>query len=63
MNEQITMLKREPHWIPIERGDKGYSAGDFIYSECEKPCPCYHLTKYCPNCGARMERRNDEHNT
>lgn len=58
MNEQISMLKSKPHWIPIERGDRGYSAGDFICSECGKPCPCYHLTEYCPNCGTKMKGEN-----
>ena len=41
-------------WIPLQRGDKGYSAGDFKCSACGKPNKCYTLTDYCPNCGAKM---------
>lgn len=41
-------------WMTIERGENGYSAGDFRCSVCGKPCPCYHSTKFCPNCGADM---------
>lgn len=42
-------------WMPIERGDKGYSAGDFICSCCGKPNNCYTITDYCCSCGAEME--------
>lgn len=38
-------------WVPIHKGDTGYSVSDFVCSECGKPCPCYHLTPFCPNCG------------
>lgn len=41
-------------WIPIEKGEKGYSAGDFRCSVCGQPNKCYSLTPYCCNCGARM---------
>lgn len=41
-------------WMPIQRGDKGYSAGDFICSCCGKPNKCYSITDYCCNCGAEM---------
>lgn len=41
-------------WIPISKGQRGYSAGDFQCSDCGKPNKCYHLTAYCPNCGAKM---------
>ena len=47
-------------WMPIEKGDKGYSAGDFICSCCGKPNNCYTITDYCCSCGAKMERRTDE---
>lgn len=48
--------KPSKHWIPIKRGEPGYSAGDFRCGVCGKACPCYHLTAYCPNCGTKMER-------
>ena len=41
-------------WVPISKGEKGYSAGDFKCSVCGKPNKCYSLTAYCPNCGAYM---------
>ena len=41
-------------WIPIKRGEVGYSAGDFKCTECGKPNKCYSMTPYCPNCGAKM---------
>lgn len=42
-------------WVTIERGEQGYSAGDFRCSICGKPNKCYTMTAYCPNCGAKME--------
>ena len=42
-------------WIPLKRGESGYSAGDFRCSKCGKPNKCYSLTNYCPNCGERMK--------
>ena len=47
--------RKKGKWITIKKGERGYSAGDFRCSECGKPNTCYHLTAYCPNCGARME--------
>ena len=46
--------RKRGRWIPIVKGERGYSAGDFRCSVCGDPCKCYHLTNYCPNCGARM---------
>ena len=46
---------KKGNWIPIERGEKGYSAGDFRCSVCGSPNKCYCLTPYCCSCGARME--------
>lgn len=42
-------------WVTIERGEQGYSAGDFRCSICGEPNKCYTLTAFCPNCGAKME--------
>ena len=42
-------------WEMIAKGETGYSAGDFRCSECRRPCKCWTLTDYCPNCGARMD--------
>ena len=43
-----------PRWIPIKRGERGYSAGDFRCSRCGQPNKCWTLTNFCPNCGANM---------
>ena len=43
-------------WIPIYKGEVGYSAGDFRCTNCGKPNPCYSLTEYCARCGAKMEK-------
>ena len=43
-------------WIPLNPGDYGYSAGDFICSCCGKPNKCYSVTDYCASCGAQMQR-------
>ena len=47
-------------WQPIQKGDSGYSAGDFACSCCGKPNRCYSLTDYCCNCGADMRGEEDE---
>lgn len=46
-------------WIPIEKGEHGYSAGDFRCSVCQKPNRCYSLTQFCANCGAKMGGEED----
>lgn len=38
-----------PVWIPIKRGERGYSVGDWRCSNCKKPLQCYERTIYCPN--------------
>lgn len=56
LEEQPTIEERKTgKWIAIKKGELGYSVGDFRCTACEQPCPCYHLTPYCPNCGAKME--------
>lgn len=47
-------------WEPITKGEHGYSAGDFRCSVCHQPNKCYCLTKFCPNCGARMDEERKE---
>ena len=43
-------------WYALEKGDKGYSAGDFKCSVCGEPNHTWiPKPNYCPNCGARME--------
>lgn len=55
LNMAIESLERKRGiWMPIEQGDKGYSAGDFICSCCGKPNKCYSVTDYCCSCGADM---------
>lgn len=46
-------------WMTLERGEHGYSSGDFKCSVCGGPNRCYSLTKYCANCGARMKEGTD----
>ena len=43
-------------WYALEKGDKGYSAGDFKCSICGEPNHTW-LPKpnFCPNCGAAMK--------
>lgn len=48
---------RVGQWLAIHHGEAGYSAGDFRCNICGKANPCYHVTEYCANCGAKMERR------
>lgn len=63
--ELFDILKPEEdepaHWIPIRRGERGYSAGDFCCSACGKPCPCWKLTRFCPECGHKMAEKGKEH--
>ena len=57
--ENLPSAQPEPErgfWYPIQRGEQGYSAGDFRCSVCGQPNHCSHVTKYCCNCGAKMER-------
>ena len=59
------LVKRQPtieerpaplpaHWIPIRRGERGYSAGGFRCSQCGMPDRGWGKTNYCPQCGAWM---------
>ena len=48
--------RKRGRWIPIVKGERGYSAGDFRCSVCGEPCKCYHLTHFCSNCGAEMRK-------
>lgn len=43
-------------WVPIQRGEHGYSAGDFRCSLCSKPNPSYKLTAFCAECGKPMRK-------
>lgn len=51
--------RKRGRWIPIVKGERGYSAGDFRCSVCGDPCKCYHLTNFCPNCGAEMRGESE----
>ena len=47
--------RRTGHWIPVTNGRGGHEC-----DICHEYAPSYqsgdeHLTKYCPNCGAKME--------
>ena len=41
-------------WIVLDKGEHGYSAGDFRCSVCGNPNKCYSLTDFCCNCGSWM---------
>lgn len=42
-------------WYALEKGEKGYSAGDFKCSICGMPNVTYKAKpNFCPNCGADM---------
>lgn len=48
-------------WYALEKGDKGYSAGDFKCSVCGEPNRCYiPKPNYCPNCGADMRGEQND---
>lgn len=49
--------QKKGKWIPIIKGEHGYSAGDFECSICAQPNHCYHLTNFCPMCGADMRKK------
>ena len=51
--------QKKGKWIPIIKGEHGYSAGDFECSICAQPNHCYHLTNFCPNCGADMREKGE----
>lgn len=44
------------YWIATNKGEAGYSAGDFRCTNCGKPNPCWKLTPYCANCGEKVEK-------
>lgn len=48
----LTELKRG-FWYAIDKGEKGYSAGNFRCSVCGEPNAAYKAKpNYCPNCGS-----------
>lgn len=49
-----TIEPKKGEWIPITKGERGYSAGDFRCSVCHQPNKCYIVTNYCSHCGADM---------
>lgn len=63
-NAFVNIVKRQPtvdtmkhgYYIKIQKGERGYSSGDFRCSVCGRANPCFHMvTDYCPRCGARMD--------
>ena len=53
--------RKKGFWYALEKGDKGYSAGDFKCSVCGEPNRCYvPKPHFCPSCGADMRGENDE---
>lgn len=50
-----TIEPKTGEWIPIRKGERGYSAGDFRCSVCHQPNKCYIVTNYCSHCGALMK--------
>lgn len=56
----VTPQQKTGHWIKITNGRDGHEC-----SVCHAYAPSYqngdeHLTKYCPNCGAKMESEVEE---
>lgn len=52
--------RKKGFWYALEKGDKGYSAGDFKCSVCGEPNRCYvPKPHFCPSCGADMRGEND----
>lgn len=50
-----TVERKTGFWFALEKGDKGYSAGDFKCSVCGEPNHTWiPKPRYCPMCGARM---------
>ena len=62
IDEQPTIEPKTGEWIPIRKGERGYSAGDFRCSVCHQPNKCYTMTNYCSHCGAYMKptEKNDQ---
>lgn len=60
--EFSTIEPKKGEWIPITKGERGYSAGDFRCSVCHQPNKCYTMTNYCSHCGAYMKptEKNDQ---
>lgn len=63
--EELPSAQPEPkrgEWIPIRKGERGFSAGDFRCSICHQPNKCYTMTNYCSHCGAYMKptEKNDQ---
>lgn len=54
--------EKRAEWLPIEKGESGYSSSDFRCSKCGKPNRCNSLTDYCCNCGVKMIKRNGGNN-
>lgn len=54
LDKQPTIEPKKGKWIPITKGERGYSAGDFRCSVCHQPNKCYIVTNYCSHCGALM---------
>ena len=54
--------RKRGFWWAIEKGEKGYSAGNFRCSVCGKPNVSYiPKPNFCQNCGADMRgEQNDK---
>lgn len=60
--EDAPTIEKKAKWIPIHKGERGFSAGDFRCSVCHQPNKCYTMTNYCSHCGAYMKptEKNDQ---
>ena len=64
--EDISLPSAQPErkrgfWWAIEKGEKGYSAGNFRCSVCGEPNVSYiPKPNFCPNCGADMRGEQDD---
>jgi rubrerythrin len=66
MTELMMMPQAQPErkrgfWWAIEKGEKGYSAGNFRCSVCGEPNVSYiPKPNFCPNCGSDMRGEQDD---
>lgn len=48
-------------WIPLKRGDRGFSAGDWKCSNCGKPNATWKIKPpFCSQCGAKMDLKEGQ---
>ena len=59
MEQTTQATQKMGHWIVDRDDNRTWDRGRFICSECGE-WQTYGKTKYCPECGAKMERGDAE---